>query len=143
MLRVGLARAACAVSSSAASICDGALASGSARWLADSCTSQCAPSTSAAFWNGRRGYASDAPASEPAAIGNEKVQKLADEILALTVLESSWLTEILRKKLNISKPAYGAMPMGMPMAMPAAAPAAAPAAEAAKPAEKKEKVSHM
>lgn len=71
------------------------------------------------------------------------MQKLADEILALTVLESSWLTEILRKKLNISKPAYGAMPMGMPMAMPAAAPAAAPAAEAAKPAEKKEKVSHM
>lgn len=76
---------------------------------------------------------------EVAAIGNEKVNKLAAEILNLTVLESSWLSEILRKKLNIQRPAFGSMPM---MAAPsAAAAAAAPgdAAPAAAPVEKKEK----
>ncbi len=56
--------------------------------------------------------------------------------MGLTVLECSWLSEILRKKLNIQKPAFGAMPM-MP-AMGVGAPAAA--ASEAEPAEvKKEK----
>jgi large subunit ribosomal protein L7/L12 len=79
------------------------------------------------------------------------VQRLAQELLGLTVLESSWLTEILRKKLNLQKPAYGAMPaMGFPGAPvggqpqmagqgPAAqAPAAAPAA--AEPKKEKTEV---
>jgi len=47
-------------------------------------------------------------------IGNDKVRKLADDITGLTVLECSWLSEILRKKLNLAKPAFGGMPM-MPM----------------------------
>ena len=60
--------------------------------------------------------------------------------MGLTVLESSWLSEILRKRLNIAKPAFGAMPMmaAAPASAPAAAGPAAPAA-AAPPAEKKEK----
>ncbi|GAX85658.1 hypothetical protein CEUSTIGMA_g13073.t1 [Chlamydomonas eustigma] len=60
----------------------------------------------------------------------------------LTVLESSWLSEILRKKLNIIKPAYGAMAMAMPaMGIAAATTSAssAPPAEAVAPEEKKEK----
>lgn len=86
-----------------------------------------------------RAYASDESAASTDAIGNEKVQKLAQEIMGLTVLESSWLSEILRKRLNIAKPAFGAMPMGMPM-MAATPAGAAPAAEAAAPpVEKKEK----
>lgn len=76
-------------------------------------------------------------------IGNEKVRKLADEILGLSVLESSWLTEILRKKLGMAKPAFGAMPaFGMaPQAMGAAPAAggAAPAASAQAAAPKEEK----
>uniref|UniRef100_A0A7S0URM6 Ribosomal protein L7/L12 C-terminal domain-containing protein n=1 Tax=Polytomella parva TaxID=51329 RepID=A0A7S0URM6_9CHLO len=69
-------------------------------------------------------------------IGNEKVRQLADNISNLTVLEASWLSEILRKKLNIPKPSFGSMPM---MASPiAAAPAAAaPTAAAAAPVEEK------
>ncbi|GFR47081.1 hypothetical protein Agub_g8768 [Astrephomene gubernaculifera] len=75
-------------------------------------------------------------------IGNAKVQKLAEEIMGLTVLECSWLSEILRKKLGVQQPAFGAMP-AMSFAMPAAqaggaAPAAAPAAEK-KEEPKKEK----
>lgn len=69
--------------------------------------------------------------------GNDKVRKLAEEIVGLSVLECSWLSEILRKKLNMQKPAYGAMPAFA--AMPAAAPAAAAAAPAEKKEEKKEK----
>lgn len=76
-------------------------------------------------------------------IGNERVQRLADEIVGLSVLECSWLSEILRKRLNMERPAFGAMPMmgAMPaMGVPGGAPGAgasgsggdAPAAEAAK-----------
>jgi large subunit ribosomal protein L7/L12 len=85
------------------------------------------------------------PSNDTSSIGNEKVQKLAEELLNLTVLESSWLTEILRKKLNLQKPAYGAMPavgFAPPMAGQMAAPAAASPAAAAPPAPaeaKKEK----
>ena len=58
--------------------------------------------------------------------------------MGLTVLECSWLSEILRKKLNIQKPAFGAMP-AMAFAAPAAGPASAAPAEAEKKEEKKEK----
>jgi large subunit ribosomal protein L7/L12 len=77
--------------------------------------------------------------AEPEA--NPKVKALADEICGLTVLECSWLSEILRKRLGVAKPAFGAMPamMAMPAGgAPAAAAAAEPAAAAAEP-EKKEK----
>lgn len=60
--------------------------------------------------------------------------------MGLTVLECSWLSEILRKKLNIQKPAFSAMPaMAFPGAAPAAGPASAAPAEAEKKEEKKEK----
>lgn len=93
-----------------------------------------------------RSYAAQAqPSAEPGekgdkpeTIGNDKVRQLADEIMGLTVLECSWLSEILRKKLGVQQPTFSA-PMAMPF-MPGAAPAAgaagAPAAAAA--AEKKE-----
>jgi large subunit ribosomal protein L7/L12 len=80
-------------------------------------------------------FSSDSESSDTSSIGNEKVQRLADDITGLTILEASWLSEILRKRLNIQKPAMGAMPMSF--AMPAAA-APADAAEAPKE-EKKEK----
>ena len=50
-------------------------------------------------------------------IGNERVQRLAGELLGLSVLEASQLSTILRKRLDIPKPAYGgaAMP-AFPMA---------------------------
>ncbi len=94
-----------------------------------------------------RWYAAESAAAAPAAadappIGSARVQKLADDILQLTVLESSQLTEILRKKLGLQKPAYGAMPVFAAGAAAAAPGAAAPAAakeekkEEAKPAEK-------
>ena len=84
-----------------------------------------------------RSYSTE-PQTDAAVIGNERVNKLASEILELTVLESSWLSEILRKKLNIQRPAYGAMPMAMQGA-PAAPAAAAEAAPPPPPAPAKEK----
>lgn len=85
-------------------------------------------STSSALSSQSRLFSEAAAGSGSEQIGNEKVRKLADEITGLTVLECSWLSEILRKKLNMAKPAFGSMPM-MPMmgAMPAA-----PAAGAAR-----------
>ena len=83
-----------------------------------------------------RSYSAEAQANT-AVIGNERVNKLASEIIELTVLESSWLSEILRKKLNIQRPAYGAMPMAMQAAP--AAPAAAADAAPPPPAPAKEK----
>uniref|UniRef100_A0A7S0VFP7 Large ribosomal subunit protein bL12 C-terminal domain-containing protein n=1 Tax=Polytomella parva TaxID=51329 RepID=A0A7S0VFP7_9CHLO len=72
-------------------------------------------------------------------IGNEKVRQLADSISNLTVLEASWLSDILRKKLNIPKPSFNSMPM-MTSPITAAPAATAPAAAAAAPvAEVKEK----
>mmetsp|Transcript_38217 Transcript_38217/g.85148 ORF Transcript_38217/g.85148 Transcript_38217/m.85148 type:complete len:200 (+) Transcript_38217:72-671(+) len=86
-----------------------------------------------------KGYSTEEGKKAEPAVGNERVQKLADEIVGLTVLEASWLSEILRKKLDIQKPAFGAMPMAMPMmgAALAAASAAAPAAAAPAAEEKK------
>jgi large subunit ribosomal protein L7/L12 len=71
-------------------------------------------------------------------VGSEKVRSLADSILGLTVLEASQLSEILRERLNIQKPAFGGMAMPMMMAgAPAAAPAGGGDAAAAAPAEEK------
>ncbi|KXZ41807.1 hypothetical protein GPECTOR_277g729 [Gonium pectorale] len=57
--------------------------------------------------------------------------------MGLTVLECSWLSEILRKKLGVQQPAFGAM-SAMQFAMPAAPAAAAAPAAGAPAAEKKE-----
>lgn len=99
----------------------------------------------AAVW---RSYSSTSSSEEQqqqdvSSIGNEKVQRLADEIVGLSVLECSWLSEILRKKLNMEKPAFGGMPMmgAMPMMAAPTGPAVAGGGDAAAPAaeEKKEK----
>jgi large subunit ribosomal protein L7/L12 len=80
------------------------------------------------------------PQEESSSVGSEKVRSLADNILGLTVLEASQLSEILRDRLNIQKPAFGGMAMPMMMAgAPAAAPAGGDAAAAAPAEEKKEK----
>jgi large subunit ribosomal protein L7/L12 len=85
------------------------------------------------------GDAAESSKAEPEA--NPKVKALADEICGLTVLECSWLSEILRKRLGVAKPAFGAMPMMAAAAAPAAAPAAggaaAPAAAAPEAAKEK------
>ena len=57
-----------------------------------------------------------------------QVRRLAEEIMQLSLLEVSDLTEILQKRLNIQMPAMGAMGAGPAAAAPAAAPAAEPAA---------------
>eukprot|EP00955_Chlamydomonas_euryale_P094119 364832-Chlamydomonas_euryale.AAC.5 len=89
--------------------------------------------------HGRRGPVArlfSAEADKPVEeIGNAKVQALAEEIVGLTVLESSWLSDILRKRLNIERPTMGAMPMGMMPAMAATAAAPTAAGTAAAPAE--------
>lgn len=106
----------------------------------------CGPSSS--IWSQRRCFSAEpAPATSSTAStadadlpGNPRVHKLAEELLALSVLESSWLSAILRKRLDLPKPT-GAMPfpvaMGAaaPVAPAAAAPAAAGAGAAAKAAE--------
>ena len=78
-------------------------------------------SSSAPLALGRAYCAPPAGGGDADQIGNEKVRKLADEITNLTVLECSWLSEILRKKLGLTKPAFGAMPMMPMMAAGAAA----------------------
>ncbi len=80
-------------------------------------------------------HAYSAEAKPAESIGNEKVQRLASDIMNLTVLESSWLSEILRTKLNIQKPSFS----GMPMMAASVAPAQAAPAQAPPPPEKKEK----
>jgi large subunit ribosomal protein L7/L12 len=77
--------------------------------------------------------------SDVNSIGNEKVQRLADEIVGLSVLECSWLSEILRKRLNMDRPAFGAMSMmgAMPMMGAPAAGGAGDAGGAAPAAEEK------
>lgn len=57
-----------------------------------------------------------------------QVRRLAEEIMQLSLLEVSDLTEILQKRLNIQMPAMGAMGAAPAAAAPAAAPAAEPAA---------------
>eukprot|EP00983_Pelagomonas_calceolata_P104444 1159027-Pelagomonas_calceolata.AAC.1 len=88
---------------------------------------QCQCSTSSSCLGGStRGYSSERDGSEDVSkIGGEKVQRLAGELLGLTVLESSQLSTILRKKLDIPKPAFGAgampaFPMGAAMPQPGA-----------------------
>ncbi|XRB16875.1 ribosomal protein L7/L12 [Pseudoscourfieldia marina] len=74
-----------------------------------------------------------AAASEDAPAASEKVMKLADEITALTLLETADLTELLKDRLGVELPAGGFAMGAMPMAMPAAG--AAPAAADDAPAE--------
>lgn len=75
----------------------------------------------------QRHFSSEAEEEKRDPSANERVVKLAEEILKLSLLDVSDLTDILRKRLNIPAPAFGGMPMGMPMglAMQAATPAAA------------------
>jgi large subunit ribosomal protein L7/L12 len=69
------------------------------------------------------------PAGEPDAEieASDKIKQLAADIMALTVLECSQLSKILKKELGIS----ASMPMAMPMMAPGALAAAGPAAGAA------------
>lgn len=69
------------------------------------------------------------------------MQQLAEQIVGLTVLECSWLSEILRKKLNMEKPAFGGMPMmgAMPMMAGPSGGAAAGSGGDAAPAEEPKK----
>lgn len=67
-----------------------------------------------------------------------QVRRLAEEIVQLSLLEVSDLTEILQKRLGIQMPAMGAMPAGPAAAAAAPADAAAPAAEEPKEAPKTE-----
>lgn len=86
----------------------------------------------------QRSFSQPAEADHEEEQVSEKVQKLASDIMGLSVLECSQLSNMLREKLGV--PRGAAMPMmGMPMAMPAAGPAAgaAGAAEAAEPKEEK------
>jgi len=85
-----------------------------------------------------RGFCSSGDQEDVSTIGSPKVRQMAEDIMALSVLEASWLSEILRKKLKMERPAFGG---GMPMMMaaPAAAPATPAGAPAEAPEEKKEK----
>eukprot|EP00906_Rhabdomonas_costata_P035213 RCo049483 len=72
-------------------------------------------------------------AASPVPGPSAKVVQLADQILALNLLEGKELSELLKEKLGLPK---GQAPMmGMPMAMPMAVPQAAPAAAAAPAAQ--------
>lgn len=53
-----------------------------------------------------------------------QVRRLAEEIMQLSLLEVSDLTDILQTRLNIQMPAMGAMGAAPAAAVPAAAPAA-------------------
>lgn len=91
----------------------------------------CAP---AAVWQHSRAYSQPAQDDHDSEEVAEKIQQLANNIMALSVLECSQLSNLLRDKLGI--PRGAAVPMAMPMAMPQGA-AAAGAAAAAEPAEEK------
>lgn len=69
---------------------------------------------------------------------SDKVNKIADDILSLNMLEVSDLKNVLKEKLNLPDD----MPMGMPMGMPMmqAAPAVASTADGSSEEEKKEEV---
>lgn len=65
---------------------------------------------------------------------NTRVQKIADEILELNLLEISDLSNILKEKLGLDQlpmGGVGMMPMGAPVAVPAGEGGGAAAAEAA------------
>lgn len=80
--------------------------------------------------------------TEEREVGNERVRRIAEEIVSLNLLEIADLTELLHKRLR-TPPGMMGMQMGMPQygqPFPSQAPAAAaaPAAEAPKAAEKTE-----
>lgn len=91
-----------------------------------------------------RGYAKPAEVDDdddedPPIPVNPRVEKLAEEIMHLNLLEVADLTDILQKRLGISAPSFGSMPMmGAPM-QGGAAPAGAEASPAAEPAKEPEK----
>lgn len=102
----------------------------------------------AACWQPQQAWLPARPYSQPAAAADqqqqqedeasEKVKQLAAEIMALSVLECSQLSRVLRDKLGVPRGSGMAMPAMMMAAGPAgggAAPAAGAAAEA--PAEEK------
>jgi large subunit ribosomal protein L7/L12 len=76
-----------------------------------------------------------ATVSVPAPQASEKVRKLAEEILALNLIEAKDLADALKDGLGIPKDQPMGMPMGMPMMAAAAAPAAAAPAEEEAPKE--------
>jgi len=123
----------------------GLLASAARRALLQQATSSSSGLASTSCWSlGRQARSfssSEAGGDEKdvSSIGNEKVQRLADEITSLTVLECSWLSEILRKRLNMERPAFGGMSMlgAMPMMAAPGGAAAGGAGDAAAPAEEK------
>ncbi|GAB4813632.1 hypothetical protein N2152v2_000678 [Parachlorella kessleri] len=92
-----------------------------------------AQAEAAAHQQWRRQYSTEGEEEKRDPLANERVVKLADEIIKLSLLDVSDLTEVLRKKLNI--PNAGFMPMGMQMGMPmqAAAPAGGAGASPAEP----------
>jgi ribosomal protein L7/L12 len=45
-------------------------------------------------------------------VGNERVQRLVDEICSMNLLEVADLTELLRKRLGITAPSPGMYAMG-------------------------------
>jgi large subunit ribosomal protein L7/L12 len=92
----------------------------------------------AGSWQQQRAFAQPAAqedAAEPEEVP-QKIKQLATDIMALSILECSQLSNILREKLGIPKGAAAMPMMAMPAAMPAAASAAA-AADAAEPKEEK------
>eukprot|EP00878_Enallax_costatus_P012452 GHUV01013003.1.p1 GENE.GHUV01013003.1~~GHUV01013003.1.p1 ORF type:complete len:184 (+),score=56.22 GHUV01013003.1:332-883(+) len=95
------------------------------------------PASQAAWQHLSRAYSQPAQDDQDSEEVSEKVQQLANNIMALSVLECSQLSNLLRDKLGI--PRGAAMPMAMPMAVPQAAAAAGAAAAPEPVEEKKEK----
>lgn len=93
------------------------------------------PASQAAWQQISRAYSQPAQDDQDSEQVSEKVQQLAKDIMGLSVLECSQLSNILREKLGI--PRGAAMPMAMPMAMPQAGAAAAGPSAAAEPVEEK------
>jgi large subunit ribosomal protein L7/L12 len=93
----------------------------------------------AGSWQQQRAFAQPAAqedAAEPEEVP-QKIKQLATDIMGLSILECSQLSNMLREKLGIPKGAAAMPMMAVPAAMPAAAGPAAEAAEAKE--EKKEK----
>jgi large subunit ribosomal protein L7/L12 len=92
----------------------------------------------AGSWQQQRAFAQPAAqedAAEPEEVP-QKIKQLASDIMGLSILECSQLSNILREKLGIPKGAAAMPMMAMPAAMPAAAGPAA-AGDAAEPKEEK------
>ncbi|CAI5501003.1 unnamed protein product [Closterium sp. Naga37s-1] len=82
---------------------------------------------------------SSADPTEQRSPPTERVVRLADEIVGLTLLEVSDLTALIRKKLGMEDAPMGGMPMGMMMMPGGAMPGGGGGGEAAPAAAKEEK----